>query len=185
MAPLTLKPEIGTLLLIRHAESEWNRIFGPSRIDPGIPDPSITAEGEEAAHQAARELVGRPFTRIVTSPYRRTVQTSGILAAALALPIQIDPLVRERCAFSCDQGSPPDELARLWPDLDFGGLDRRWWGGVIESMESLSQRAEAFLARARTWPDRDHVLVVSHWGFIRCVTGAEVGNLAAIRVTFD
>jgi broad specificity phosphatase PhoE len=173
------------MLMVRHAESEWNRVFGPTRIDAALPDPSITAEGAEAARAAALDLHGRGIERVLTSPYRRTIQTACILAESLDLPIEVEPLVRERCAFSCDQGSRPSLLAREWPQLDFSTLEERWWGRAIESMDSLAVRAERFLRGAATRPDRERLLVVSHWGFIRCVTGAEVGNLAVMRVAFD
>jgi glucosyl-3-phosphoglycerate phosphatase len=170
------------MLLVRHAQSEWNRVFGATRVDAAMPDPAITAEGVTQSRLAAEDFTALAPVRIIASPYRRTLQTAVIFAEILQLPITIDPMVRERCAFSCDQGSHPALLRAEWPHLDFSGLEERWWGRTIESMESLARRAEQFLERARTLPDRNRVLVVSHWGFIRCVTGAEVGNLAAVRV---
>ena len=124
-------------LLIRHAESVWNEHFGATRIDIGLPDPPLTARGVEQARRAAERLRYEPVRRLITSPYRRTLQTASILAAELRLPISIDVTVRERCAFSCDQGSAPADLAREWPELDFAGLDEVWWG-VIESWPSLA-----------------------------------------------
>lgn len=169
-------------LLIRHAESAWNEHFGWSRIDVGLPDPPLTAVGIEQARRAAGRLRHEGVRRLITSPYRRTLQTALIIAEELDLPITIDPLVRERCAFSCDLGSPPAELARLWPQLDFSGLDEVWWGGVIESWESLGARCAAFRAKMRLLPDRHEVAVVSHWGFIRGLTGAELHNTDFIRL---
>ena len=172
-------------LLIRHAESVWNEHFSSSRIDVGLPDPPLTALGLEQVRRAARRLRGEPLRRLITSPYRRTLQTAAILAAELGLPITVDPMVRERCAFSCDQGSAPPDLAKEWPDLDFGGLDEMWWGGAIESWPSLAARCAAFRARIGATPDRDQVLVVSHWGFIRGLTGAELHNTDSIRLAHD
>lgn len=173
------------MLLVRHAQSEWNLHFGPSRIDPGIFDPPLTEQGVEQAHAVAAELRGKGIRRILASPYQRTLQTAAIIARELGLPIAVEPLVRERCAFSCDQGSPASTLARLWPQLDFGALEERWWGNLIESNDSLRARAGRFLARAAEMPDRDETAVVSHWGFIRCVTGQEVGNTGAVRLRLD
>jgi broad specificity phosphatase PhoE len=172
-------------LLIRHAESVWNEHFGASRIDVGLPDPPLTTRGVEQAHRAAERLRDARLSRLIASPYRRTLQTAGILAAELGLPITIDPTVRERCAFSCDQGSPPADLAREWPELDFSGLEEVWWGGVIESWPSLAARCAAFRARILAAPDRDEVAVVSHWGFIRGLTGAELHNTDSIRLAHD
>jgi glucosyl-3-phosphoglycerate phosphatase len=172
-------------LLIRHAESVWNEHFSASRIDVGLPDPPLTARGAEQARRAAERLRGgeHRLARLITSPYRRTLQTAAILAAELGLPVAVDATVRERCAFSCDQGSPPAQLAREWPGLDFSGLDDVWWGGVIESWPSLAERCETFRRAIAAAPDRDEVAVVSHWGFIRGLTGAELHNTDTIRLT--
>lgn len=169
-------------LLIRHAESVWNEHFSASRIDVGIPDPPLTPRGVEQARAAAERLRGEGARRLITSPYRRTLHTATIIAEALGLPVEIDPIVRERCAFSCDQGSSPAELAREWPGLDFSGLEEVWWGGLIESWPSLEARCAAFRAKLRAHPDRDALAVVSHWGFIRGLTGAELHNTDFIRL---
>jgi broad specificity phosphatase PhoE len=171
------------MLLIRHAQSEWNLAFGAVRIDPGIPDPPITAQGRADAARLAETLAGRGVARLVASPYRRALQTAAILAARLGdLPITVEPLVRERKAFSCDTGTPPDRLAREWPELDFGALEPDWWGRPIESVASLEARARSFAELARSWPDRDNVAVVTHWGFVRAATGAELANCATVRL---
>ena len=172
-------------LLVRHAESAWNEHLGATRIDVGWPDPPLTQRGVEQAMAAAQRLRQERLTRVITSPYRRTLQTASIIAGELGLPISLDPRVRERCAFSCDQGTSPAELARLWPKLDFAGLDEQWWGGVIESMPSLAARCAAFRASLKTVPDRDEVCVVSHWGFIRGLTGIELHNSDSIRLAWD
>lgn len=172
-------------LLIRHAESVWNEHFSASRVDVGWPDPPLTPRGVEQAHAAADRLRDEPVRRLITSPYQRTLQTAAIIAAELRLPIAIDPIVRERCAFSCDQGSSPGELAHRWPELDFSHVEELWWGGVIESWTSLATRCATFRARIGAMPDRDEIAVVSHWGFIRGLTGAELHNTDSIRLDHD
>ena len=170
------------MLRVRHAQSEWNAQFGATRIDPGLPDPPLTAEGIAQARGAVSMLQREGIRRLVSSPYRRTLQTSVIFAEALGLEITIEPLVRERCAFSCDQGSPPELLAAEWPSIDFSALEPVWWGGSIESMPSIQARAERFLAKAKTMSDAAHVAIISHWGFIRCLTDHEVGNVGTVRL---
>jgi broad specificity phosphatase PhoE len=170
---------------MRHAESVWNEHFSSSRIDVGLPDPPLTDRGRAQARAAAERFRGEPLWRLISSPYRRALQTAAILAAELGLPISVDPMVRERCAFSCDQGSVPADLAREWPELDFAGLSDVWWGGAIESWPSLAKRCAAFRAQLGATPDRDRILVVSHWGFIRGLTGAELHNTDSIRLAHD
>ena len=122
------------------------------------------------------------MTRLICSPYRRALRTASIVAGTLRLPIAVEPLVRERCAFSCDQGTPAADLARDWPGLDFSHLPAIWWGGLIESHDSLAARCAAFRAKAAAMADREQVAVISHWGFIRCLTGEAVDNTAIVRL---
>lgn len=171
------------MILVRHAESEWNRHFSRTRIDPGIEDPALTELGRSQALRLIEELAGDGVTRLVASPYRRTLETASIVARALCLPIAIEPLVRERCVFSCDLGTPTSRLAGLWPGLDFSRLEECWWGGPPESEASLKRRAATFRSRAAELPDRSTVAVVTHWGFIRALTGEEVANAARVRLS--
>lgn len=170
------------MLLIRHAQSEWNEVFGRTRVDPGLPDPPLTADGVRQAEIAAAELARLGVRRLVSSPYRRALQTASILAARLGAAIEVEPLVRERCAFSCDQGTEPALLARDWPELDLSQLPPLWWGGMIESHASLARRCAAFRERVRARTDWAEVAVVSHWGFIRCLTGLELANAEHVRL---
>ena len=71
-------------LFVRHAESAWNEHFGASRIDVGWPDPPLTQRGVEQAMAAAQRLRQERLTRVITSPYRRTLQTASISPASLA-----------------------------------------------------------------------------------------------------
>ncbi|MCB1885742.1 MAG: histidine phosphatase family protein [Geminicoccaceae bacterium] len=171
--------------LVRHGESAWNRRFGPTRIDPGLRDPGLTPAGEAQAREAAERLAGLGVVRLVASPYRRTLQTAALIAARLGVPVAVEPLVRERCAFSCDLGSPPAELAREWPGLALESLPAVWWGGRIESEAALERRCRVFYERASGWRDRDGTAVVSHWGFIRALTGKAVGNAEIVGVAFE
>ncbi|HET6519548.1 MAG TPA: histidine phosphatase family protein [Geminicoccaceae bacterium] len=165
---------------MRHAQSEWNLHYGRTRVDPGLPDAALTAEGETQARGLVPQLAGRGVERLLVSPYRRTLQTAAIVAGELGLPLRVEPLVRERAVFSCDVGTPPRELERLWPGLDFGHLEERWWGELEESEESLLRRCQTFRAATDPLPDRDRVAVITHYGFILGLTGLAVPNAAIV-----
>ena len=170
------------MLLVRHGESQWNVPFGAVRVDAGIFDPLLTGRGRGQAVEAAERLADEGIRRIVASPYRRTLETATIIADRLGVDIEVDALVRERCAFSCDQGSPVEMLERGWPELDFSALAPRWWGARIESVRSIRERARRFLERAENLADHEHTLVVCHWGFVLAVTGRSVDNAEIVRV---
>jgi broad specificity phosphatase PhoE len=175
------------MILLRHAQSEFNAAFSVTRIDPGIPDPKLTTQGREQAAAAAEALRGTGVRRLISSPYRRALETATIIADALRLEVTIEPLVRERAAFHCDIGSCPADLRTLFPRYRFDHLDDPWWHdhvatGIAETEEALAARCAAFLAAAETLPDRTDVAVITHWGFIRAATGRPVANCEMVRL---
>ena len=170
------------MILIRHAQSEWNRYFSETRIDPGIPDPFLTELGRQQAEALVEKLSAYSLSALVASPYRRTLETAEIVASALNLPITVNPLVRERCVFSCDIGSHPDELQNACPDIDFSGLEHGWWGEPPESEAAVFERCARFRAAHGDLLERDDIAIISHWGFIRAFTGEEVENAAIVDV---
>ena len=170
------------MILVRHAESEWNRLFSRTRIDPGIPDPPLTATGRRQAVELAERLAETGVRRLVTSPYRRALETATIVSKALGVAVTVEPLIRERCVFSCDEGTSPGQLAALWPALDFAHLEELWWGVPAESEASLGERCAAFRAVTDLLADRSRVAVVTHWGVIRALTGRELSNAEYIRL---
>jgi len=50
------------VILVRHAESEWNRHYSRTRIDPGIPDPALTPDGRRQAEELALRLAAAGIT---------------------------------------------------------------------------------------------------------------------------
>jgi broad specificity phosphatase PhoE len=164
------------MILLRHGQSEFNLHFSAERRDPGIVDPRLTPLGHAQAEEAAAALVGAGLRRIIVSPYTRALQTVAPLARAMRLPVFVNPVVRERFAFTCDVGTPRTELALAWPELDLSGLDEVWWPPVEEPVQSLLDRAALFRGEMAGLPDWSDTLVVSHWGFIFAMTGERIEN---------
>jgi broad specificity phosphatase PhoE len=181
------------MILMRHGQSYFNVVYGATRTDPGIRDPGLTDEGRRQVRDAAASLNGAPVAellhqarrrtplRILASPYRRTLETAEIIAESFDLPVAIEPLIRERAAFTCDIGSSPAHLAHRWPQFRFDGLSDRWWqgdrrDGAEESEASLLERCGIFRRSMAARPDWHAILVVTHWGFVRGLTGHELKN---------
>ena len=170
------------MILLRHGQSEFNLIFTTTRKDPGIHDPKLTPLGHQQAAAAAEALDGKGLRRIVVSPYTRTLQTAEPIARRLAIPVIINPIVRERCAFSCDIGTRRATLAATWPSHDFSHVDEIWWPQTEEPADAVIARAALFRAEMAALPDWADTLVVSHWGFIMSLTGLSVQNGQTLRV---
>ncbi len=171
------------MILIRHGQSEFNVVYSATRRDPGIKDPKLTEEGRQQAAAVADALAGRDLAELISSPYTRALETAEIIAARLGLSIRIEPLVRELCRFQCDIGSPRSHLSARWPALDFDHLPERWWPNLDESEEMLLDRCTDFRGRMAARDDWHRVAVVTHWGFIRSLTGESVVN--GHHMTFD
>ena len=169
------------MILLRHGESEFNRHFSAEKRDPGIPDPALTPAGETQARAAAKALRGQGLRRILVSPYTRALQTAALVAEALRVPVAVQPLVRERAAFTCDIGTPASALARRWPALDFRHLDEIWWPAAEEPVAEARARALRFRREMAALPDWSATLVISHWGFILALTGQQLANGAWLR----
>jgi broad specificity phosphatase PhoE len=164
------------MILLRHGQSEFNVVFSETRRDPGIVDPKLTALGAQQAARAAEALAGMGIRRIIVSPFTRALQTAAPVARRLGVPVIVNPIVRERYAFSCDIGSPRTALVLAWPDHDFAALDEVWWPSVEEPTGAVVARAERFRAEMAALPDWSDTLVVSHWGFILSMTGVSAQN---------
>lgn len=164
------------MILLRHGQSEFNLHFTATRRDPGIIDPKLTELGHMQVAAAVQQLSGERISRIIASPYTRTLQTAAPIAKALGVQVLINPIVRERYAFVCDIGTPRTELGLAWPEHDFSSIDEIWWPAVEEPADSVIGRAALFRAEMAALPDWSDTLVVSHWGFILSLTGKSVTN---------
>ena len=100
---------------------------------------------------------------------------AGIIAEHLSVPITADPLIAERFSFICDIGSPVAELRAGWLDLAFDHLPDPWWPQAEETEQMIWHRSQSFRRQIadEPWPQ---IGVVTHWGFIRALTGLKVPN---------
>ena len=169
------------MILIRHGESEWNAAYRVHKKDPEIRDAPLTEEGRRQATRAAQELNGHDLDRILSSPLTRALQTADFIAKAHRLPVIVEPLVCEQFFYSCDVGTPRSMLSEQWPHIDFAHLAEEWWHPEKESEEAVIRRANEFrdaMARTANWR---RVVVVSHWAFIRALSGQDANNAELVR----
>jgi probable phosphoglycerate mutase len=87
------------LLLIRHAETDFNRQL---RFQ-GHTDTPLNANGIAQAERLAARLLGEPLDLVVSSDLQRAQQTARPLLDRRALPLRADPVWREQ-AFGVLEG---------------------------------------------------------------------------------
>jgi len=73
------------IYLIRHCETTGQE-----------PDAPLTPRGEEQARRLCTQLLELPITHLISSPYRRALDSIQPLATALKLPITREDALKER-----------------------------------------------------------------------------------------
>jgi len=164
------------MFLLRHGQSYFNLYFTESRIDPKIEDPELTDLGVAQAHAAAARLAQQKLTRIIISPYTRALQTAEPILGTHRARVDIMHEVRERAAYVCDVGSPPELLSLRFPHHDFKHLPSPWWSESVETLEATVGRADAFRSLMAGREDSATTLLVSHWAFILGLCGRSLEN---------
>ena len=158
------------MLLLRHAESEWNRIGRWQ----GTENPPLSEAGRRDAARVA-PLLGR-VSAIWASPLSRAFETASIIGAALDVaPIRVDERLVE-VHFADWQGLSVEEIDAGWPGLR--GTGRRTPGAESES--DVVERAMAALASIASEDTGTTVLVVTHGGLIRTVCRHLSHSVAAL-----
>jgi broad specificity phosphatase PhoE len=166
------------LLLLRHAESEWN---AEGRWQ-GVADPPLSPRGERHAAYAGPWLVPYRFSALATSDLRRARATAALIAPALGLtaPPAVDADLRE---YDVGQwsGLTRAEIGERWP----GQIDA-WRHGRLASTPGGERRVD-FVARIHAAVLRlaahpgGSVLVITHGGVIAALAqtlGAEPNRVA-------
>ncbi len=143
---------------LRHGETDWNA----QGISQGNVDIPLNEVGLAQARAAAPLLRNRGIDSIVASPLSRARVTAEIVAQVLALPVHLDPGLRE-VQFGVQEGQK------------MSGWFADWIAGIrtpegAETFAALRTRAVAAVNRAVTLPPV--VLVVAHGAMFRALRAA-------------
>ena len=145
------------IYLLRHGQSEANAGLSDA-IDCGLTD---LGARQSAAMAAALAQLG--VTRVLSSPYRRCLQTAEVIRSATGAPAELWPAVHEHHHDPFPPGPWPlparAELARGWPNFavppdmpqthwaaapeDRAGQWRRMTGAVRQLLERFGGQADA------------------------------------------
>ncbi len=144
------------LLLVRHGETDWN---AEGRLQ-GHTDRPLSDHGRRQARRLADELATEALDAIYASDLARARETAEIVAARLALPVELDPDLREKNWGTWEGLTSTERL-----DVELAG----------ESTEEHRARMFAALGRIASAHPGGRVLVVTHGGSIRRVQAEALG----------
>lgn len=162
------------LLLVRHAESEWNAV---GKLQ-GQADPPLSELGRQQAARAAARLVDEGVDAIVASDLTRACETADSLAQALSMKVQRRPGLREvdlgswtgASRFELEKRDP--DAWRCWREEGVEG----WEGG--ERYSEAMKRIEDDLAEVAAQHEGKTVVAVTHGGCVRLATCHLLGMAA-------
>jgi len=160
------------LWLIRHGRT----VGDGERRYLGRTDLPMSRDGEAEIEHVRRFLAPRPLDRILCSDLVRSRRTAEILAFGRAVPIEVDPALRE-IDMGTWEGRAHAELALADPEAwRARGADLAHFrapGG--ESFADVAERATAVVNRLETDPSAEHVLICGHAGVDRALLARLLG----------
>jgi broad specificity phosphatase PhoE len=155
---MTAEPTTPTrLVLARHGETEWSK----SGQHTGRTDIPLTDLGREQARKLGAALARRTFSRIVSSPLSRAVETARIADRSDGL--ETDPDLQE-WDYGVYEGRRRVDIDRDEPGWTVWSRPIR--GG--ESLDEVGARADRVIERLL--PTGGDILVFSHGHFLRILT---------------
>jgi probable phosphoglycerate mutase len=164
------------IILIRHGETAWNA----ERRLQGHIDIALNAEGLRQAAATAGALAGEQLDLVVSSDLQRAAQTADAVARTRAVPVQRDPLLRERC-FGGFEGLLYAEIEQRFP-VEFAAWQARQIDAPMpagaraaETFRQFYQRAVGAIVR---WGDTHRgqtLALVAHGGVLECAYRAALG----------
>jgi probable phosphoglycerate mutase len=164
---------MGMLFVVRHGESGWNRAHLTQGQSPAAP--GLTMAGRRHAAAVAGRLAGSGATLVLASDLRRAVQTAAPVAARLAVPVRIEPRLRER-GFGVAEGQPADRARPAELGVTSGVVtdpDAAPAGG--ESIRQLYERVAGLLEDLLASTPDSRIVLVTHGGVVRVIQALVAG----------
>lgn len=167
------------LVLVRHGETNWT-LNGRHTSRTDIP---LTTHGEEQARTVKNALRNRHFGLVLTSPRRRSVQTSAIAGFPGA---ETEPNLAE-WDYGIYEGLTSSQISAA--DVDDWDL---WRDGIQptpdgmgEHAEDIVRRTQAIISRARATLNRgEDVLLFSHGHYLRALAANWIGAPLRMGASF-
>ena len=107
-----MNPQPCLLILVRHGQTEWNRVERfRGRADVPLNEAGL-AQAEATGRRVAAQWTP---TAVYASPLSRAVKTAQAIAQHFDLPVQVHPSLAD-IDYGEWQGLTPDEARQRWPE---------------------------------------------------------------------
>ena len=157
----------GTFILVRHGESQSNR----DRHFALNGDVGLTETGRHQAEEVTGQIAaGFAPARVLSSHFRRAMESAEIIARRLDLPLEVVEGIHER-DLGCLKGQPwtrHRELAESDPSYD-PQQDWLWRPQGGESYQDVQRRVVPRLEELRRRFTNGESVIVSHGAVMRAV----------------
>lgn len=184
------------LFLVRHGQSLANAGF-----ETGV-DSSLSPLGRAEAAGCAEFLAERlepAQTQLLSSPFRRAVQTADFIATRCELRIHLEPALHELFFAAWFPAGPQPmlalrELAELFPRIQGPAPAGAWWPATPETEATVVRRAAGMRNRLLGNEfNAPNLVCVSHAGMIAALIAAfdpalvpeELGNASVTHLCWE
>ena len=160
------------IILIRHGETEWNsqkRMQGHSNSD-------LSSVGQAQIQALGQWMKIVPFDHIYSSDSLRAKQTAEAITQFSGHELKIDLRLREK-NLGVFEGLTSEEARERHPEVFrlFKTAGSKYVIDEGESTQQLQDRALEIVDEIRIKHPKEHVLLVTHGGFIRVVMKHSLG----------
>lgn len=147
------------LFVARHGQTIWNK---ENKVC-GITDVELTEFGKEQAKSLAYQVQENQISLIISSPLKRAIETSNIVAEVCNIPIEIDERLIEQ-NYGIYEGVDRKNDAFLNNKRCFAFKYPKG-----ESMMQLAYRIYGFLDEIKYKYKDKNILIISHGGVCRVI----------------
>ena len=163
---------MGTLLIVRHGETEWN---AAGRIQ-GHTDIGLSDKGTEQARSLGQRLLGLSIDAAYSSDLKRTSETAKLALGERDIALNETPMLREYHKGAFEGLTLPEikvQFPNEYPKYLEKNLDYAPKGG--ESTRTVSARMAQIIGEIKSNHLDDTVLIVSHGGVLRAAMVSLLG----------
>ncbi len=139
-----------TIHLVRHGQKESH-----------AGDPGLTQIGIRQAQQTGKYLSQFPITKIVSSPFKRTIRTAEEIAQKIGLSYDTNPALVERMNWN-DESISRDEFIAEWIASTHNRDYQPKWG---DSSRTTGERITNLIISLQS-SKPTHIVLVTHGGAI-------------------